>query len=1189
MAEPAPSPSYDEKTLSKQFVEGRTRFQQGDPVQLLDGLTGLYQMPPPRSSTAAAPPRSAPVSPDGGGEAGGRDNLPSAGGPAGPPASSTNTVTSLGQRVLEAFHSAGTDPGGRLNIGPFTMPVKTAEEAGTKLEDIAKSIYDAGPGTIKDVLTGKLDPFSEEGQAAARKTALLISTPPVGKAPEGALTMGAASREGEEGVEAAAAKGAGEAAAVSKPAEGTPPPPSAGEAPKPGAAPPAAPAGAAPPAKTPPPFTIAGEEPPATGAPKPTPETISKATRYLNNQTEENPIQNSLRAMSNDATAQQTIEDIAKFVDRDKVKPDDVTAMNAYSLQTDPFTIARTVNAKLEGMDDHMAAFNIAINSAAEEVMNFAKRAKETGDPEDYTRALDAVAHQIQFEQAWTDSGTAMGRAFRTRQLPFDARTDYRQVFQDVINQVGSSDAQKIVDHIAAIDDPKKVAPFISALKWMKSRDGLMYGWYNTMLSNYRVIQKKLLSDTTMLTWNLAVHKAAETFGSGAVAPGETLAMLQGYYHSLGDAVKTAGRALRTGQVQFDPVNQTLEGQTYSRPWVYANGQKAWGETPLTEKTIEVLRAALPTSLMGAVDDFYKTINYRGELAALARREATQQIEQEVARIGRPETAVERGARVRAVAGANALTPEEIGTAEITGQTAPEIMARRPAAATLPVALTHADQIQQRMQEILNNVPPHLHEEALANADRNLFVEPLSTIGQSISNIADKLVIPIPYATKMGDIGHLEIPLGRMILPFTKRPFNIIREAARNSPIAPLMPSYQAAIRQGGAAADLARARAGLGTFVAMTIGTLAATRLLTGRGPSSPNANRAWQDAGNSPYQLYGFNYRNAEPWATMAAPIADSFDAIRFAKDDATTGMIVDSLVAGVGNSLLDASPLMGLQQFLDGLNAEGPRDEKWFNSLAMSVDPAGLKAWKANVDQWQRAHDGLLENFWANTPYKSFEEPLEHDAWGDPIPAKAGFFPFWTGKPGEVPPGYDFNSGKPTPAKEWIWDNRRAFPNNENDGGRVGLEKVPRVVTESVGGLQARYQLSPEQRERYQKLAGNEVSDPNSASHQHTFKDTINELVLGVHPDQELQGIWNKGAPEDQARMILTLQNDYRKMAFRQLKTEYPEISEAMQAQIMAKHDTIQQHRATAQSMGDNSAPPLAATASTRVQAPTMGVTR
>jgi hypothetical protein len=1186
MADDKPAPQYDEKTLENQFLEGRARASQGDPVALLNGLIGA----PPNRPASSATPRSAPVStPASGAEAGGRDNPPGASsslpsGPAGPPASPT--ATSLGQRVLDAFHTAE-----KYNIGPFNVLTPSgrnfvlgADKAvGQDLGDIAKSIWEAGPQTIHDVLTGKIDPYSEEGQAKARETALLMTGEGMTGAPELAAAKPLeAAREvkgtGEivrtiEGEEPKAAEGA----EAPKPVEGAPAPPSPEEMPKPGAVPPvpaaeapkpgAAPATVAPPkaAAMPPPFTIRGKEPTAEGAPTPTPEDRDAAVRYLNNQSADNPMQNSLRAMSNNATQQQTIEDAAKFVPRDKVQPDDIRDMNAYALQTDPATLAHTVTENLKGMPERMAAFNMLINSSAEEAANFAKIAAASKLPEDYTRALDAATHLMQLTRQWTETGTAMARAFRTRQQPFDTRTDWGAAVHNIIDQVGASDAQKLVDQLALIEDPKKVAPFISALRWMKSSDGLLYGWYNSILSNYHVVGKKLLSDTAMLTWQLATHYTAEKLGSGAVASGETLDMLQAYFASMGDAIKTAGRAMRQGQSQFDPTHQTLDGQTFSRSWLYAQGQKPMRETPPNELAIEVLRGMLPTSVMGGIDDFYKTINYRGQLAALVRREATNQIAQE-ARLG--------------VGGNSGLTPAEIGIAEITGQTPTEILKARPPGPDLPVAITHADQIQHRIQELLNNVPPHLHEQALAIADRNLFTEELSGNTAKFADLFGGLVL----RTR----GGFEIPVGRLILPFMTRPFNIIREAARSSPIAPLLPSYREAMRQGGAAADLAKAKFGLGSFVAALAGTLAATYIMTGRGPPTPAARKAWADAGHQPYTFYGFHYRNFEPLATLLAPIADTVDAFRFAKDDATVDQLADSLMFGLGHSLLEASPLQGLQQFLDSLSSEGPRNEGFFQRFAMSFEPSLLRAWKANQDPWLRAHQTLLQNFWASTPFLSTHMPLQYDMWGDPIPDNHGFNVFWTGAPGEVPKGYDLDAGRTTPLEKWIWDNRRAFPNNENDGGRIMPREVPSIVSKSEGGLTARYQLNNEQQARYQHLAGQGTKDP---TYHLGFKEAANDLMAGTYPNAGIQRQWDKGAPEDKARQLLLLQRSYREAALAQLgsKSEYPEIGEALRAQIESQKATIKQHRAEVGADQSDDALAGAAARGHVVAAPSMGVTR
>lgn len=833
-------------------------------------------------------------------------------------------------------------------------------------------------------------------------------------------------------------------------------------------------------------------------APQPAEDVTRDAQRFLNGDAAKNPVQNSLLTLSDDGLTDKVTEQLARFIPDKAVKPDDILHMNAYSFATDPDAFLANFRSRfpdLDTLDEHQGAWAMLINGGSQQVAELAKSALASGAPEDFEKFMAGFQVQNRMIGAFENAGTAMGRAMRARQQAWDHASQFDVSMQDLFkNGIAGAEPQDLAQRISDLADAAKVNPFVSMLRQMSGRDAFLYGWYNLLLSNPAIFAKKAASDISMLTVNLASRYAAEKFGAGpafgGVAPGETAALLSGYIGSVGDAFRTAGRALQAGRGQFAAEQQyAFDGAIKTRLSMLANGAApALDAAQPTANLSRYLAAALPTSWMGAVDDFAKMVNFRGEARALAYRD---------------------------------------NYAKFLSENG---------------AVDHAG-LNQALAETMTNMPPALRERAVAAAKVNTFQEPLDHVSETLTGWVDKFNIPL---------GRFELPMGRMILAFTKIPMNIARQAYRFSP-APFALKSQAVretLAAGGADADLLKARAALGTAFTLSMLGYAASGALTGRGPANPTTNTAWRAAGNRPYSLFGAQYRYAEPLGTVIAPIADTADLLRFAPDDATEGQVLRSLVFGVGNSLLSMSPLAATGGFLDALQNPVHDGDRWIKQLVGSLAvPSGVNAIERGADQWQRAHYDLLDSVAARVPGWAEDLPQSRDRWGDPIPLDQHFLPFWQtlGLPGGIaravsPFSLAPDASSVQPIDKWIWDNRTAFPNFGE--GRVGVAKLPRILSEERNHFTGRYQLSPEQLEHYQILAGNGLKDESSGL---GARDTLNALVQGDHPDAWQQRQWNEGSPEDRAQIVLRIVSWFRSAATKQMQVDYPEIRAALDQQF------------------------------------------
>lgn len=830
-----------------------------------------------------------------------------------------------------------------------------------------------------------------------------------------------------------------------------------------------------------------------------------KAADYLAGKIPDSPIQASLTKMAADPDLNQTISDIARFVPREGVKSDDVLRMNAYTLGLSPEQLLAGPVGKLPD-DEHMLAWNIAINSGAEKVRALAQAAVAANTPEANEAFVRAFALQNKLEGDWTDTGTQMGRAFRARQLVESARSDTSQTLQRILDQYGPDKIRQAIEDnnpdtldelkqkIAALDDPKKVSPFMATLRWMGSRSGLLYGWYNWLLS-YATVTKKLASDTFMVPWESAVRYAAEKLGSGAVAPGETGAKIAGYVGSLGDAVRAAGKALRSGESQFYGDYASMGDNLKTRLNELANG--APDALPADQPTMAAwhyLRAALPTTVMGAADDFGSVMQYRSEVRALLWREAT----------------------------AKGLSGEE-----------------------------HSQYIANGM----NSVPQAIHQQAFAAAERTTFKEPLTGLAATAQELIDRhMNIPI------GNTGF-ELPFGRMIMPFLKFPANMAKWAYRNGPLPLAFPTagFRAELAAGGASRDLAYARVGLGTTVALTAAALASGALprvqITGRGPTDPQMNRAWLRAGYRPYSLrvgdQWYEFRQFEPIGMTLGTLADGFDIMRYAHEEDST-QLAWSFALGAGNAMLSKTYMQGFADFLEALHDPDNAGQRYVNNLLASLAMPNVAAeFTRMFDPWLRAHQDLQSAVAARTPGFSSTLPAQQDLWGRDIKRDAGFFPPLTGgglsrmmSPVATAPD------TAEPIDKWIWENREAFP--EGPQGRLGLSQPQQVESWSNGPhISTQIKLSPQQLHTLRALTGNDLKDPRTGL---GALDALNALVSGKNPDDRLQARFDAGSPAERALIVTSEWNRYRKAAKDALARNDQSIQDALGAGFEARRQAL-----------------------------------
>lgn len=847
-----------------------------------------------------------------------------------------------------------------------------------------------------------------------------------------------------------------------------------------------------------------------------------------------NPIQASLDSITRDPRGTEAIKQIASFIPKGAVVPDDVLKMNAYAMQMAPEDVLSGPVGQLPDATQ-TGAWKMRMDALASEFGQISAKAIEQPGTDTWTAAARAYAAMNQAIGAWEKTGSEQGSSFRARNVQFDERPSLGEQMRGMLDAVGPDNVESAIRGAAALtkDNPEKVAPFVSTLRRMVGRNGLLFGYYNMLLSNPATVVKKVASDASLGVWNVATTAAAETIGraglnSGGVVPGETAALVTGYIGATSDAFRAAGKALRAGGSQFDPTSTSIDGAMRTRLSMLASGHDPGTPASPAQSAWTYLRAALPTSWIGAADDFGKVVNFRAEARRLIYRDG----------VGKFQNAD--------------------GSTDQAG-------------------------LAQHMSDNLNAIPGHIANRAMDQARINTLTEPLDGIAQKIADVVDDLNI--------GPRGGFQIPLGRIVLPFMRIGANVMNLAYRSSPL-PLVPwlrsqGMQFAMAAPGPARDLAMARIGLGS--AAITAALGHTLMggVTGGGPKDPAARAAWERAGNRPYSItppwggQAVSYRGVEPIGFMLGSIADTVDVMKFAAQK-DVEQAASSVVLGIGNALLSAQYLSGMAGFLDALNQPQQDGERWARGLIASMTvPAGVSSAERATDEWQRAHYGLLDTIAARTPGLSKNLPGVQNLWGEDIKLDDAFVPGLsdTGAARALSPwklGPD--QGAVEPIDKWIWQNRDAFP--ENLQGRYDLPTKPsRTLQMSNGGVSAQVQLDPQQYHRYLELAGNGIALPRTGV---GLKETLNGLVAGTSPDASLQNSWNRESPAGQANLVRLMIGQTREAAKAQLMREDGRIGDAIKAQFTARASALRPDQSRPQGPGaipaSSGAPGLAGTAGT-----------
>lgn len=270
--------------------------------------------------------------------------------------------------------------------------------------------------------------------------------------------------------------------------------------------------------------------------------------------------------------------------------------------------------------------------ASGERLVELAKKAssKEASALDEYTfRNQMAIHSAIQAEVI--GARTEGARSLAAWKIPVKGGIERARAIDQILNAMGGAPTHKEMARRIAIlaevnADPAAIAKFAERGAGATSMDAVREAWINGLLSAPKTHAVNIMSNTMVALSSIAERQAASVIrgitGGEGVHPGEAIAMTYGMISSIRDAWMMAAKAIRTGETSWTFNKVDL-------PQSHAISAEAFGQSKNTVagQFVDYLGSAarVPTRLLGAEDEFFKTIGYRMELHAQALRTAASE------------------------------------------------------------------------------------------------------------------------------------------------------------------------------------------------------------------------------------------------------------------------------------------------------------------------------------------------------------------------------------------------------------------------------------------------------------------------------------------------------------------------------------------------------------------------------------
>lgn len=753
-------------------------------------------------------------------------------------------------------------------------------------------------------------------------------------------------------------------------------------------------------------------------------------------------------------------------------------------------------------------AYRNALSSSATKLVELAKAVE--ADP--------SVANQFAFRKAtsvhaaiqneFMGARAEAGRALNAFKIPSDAPATYLRQVDNLIAEMGGGNAARdLAKHIirASENGDKAINEMVRG-GWAKhTREAIKLVYTNSLLSGLGTPVINAVGTPIAMTMNLITRATAPRFAKafGGVPDtqvGEAGAILHGYQQALRDmfrlnpmeaarrAAADGGRALRQDGL-FRGMAPGIDDAASSMGVPLRASREEAGSMSGRPLSAAAFGVKEDTVLGRALDVIQMIVESPSNITGL-----TDDFYKVIAARGELHAQAFRQASKEGLEGA-------------------QLSARV------------ADLVDSPTDAMMAAAEREMHELTFTRSDGG-FEQGMNKIRRMIDDNPVTDAIPIPVAT--------------WIMPFLRTPANLTSLAVRSGPLAPFSARFLNALKEGGAAAETAKAQAAVGTALWAAWMGAALQGDITGGGPTNPEQRAAMMredEQGRPTWQPYSvriggrwFSYERMDPVGSNLSLIGDMAEL--FNNDDwdganlQESSEIAANAVLAIGSAFFDKTMLSGAMEFTTALTSNDvSKGERFFMSRASGSIPASsaLRMVRRGQDPYVRETHDVVSAMRNTIPLLSEDLPVSRDLWGRPRTYTTGL-------------GQMYDAVVPIQTRA-------------EGGNAIDLEILNNGVSVAMPGRSISFNGETISLKNRPDI----YSDFLKESGQPAF-DHLNAVAEGRHPDSEFYFDLSDGPDGGKAEYIKDVIKDYRNVARAVIIDRYAADIEAMATERTRRREEI-----------------------------------
>lgn len=323
---------------------------------------------------------------------------------------------------------------------------------------------------------------------------------------------------------------------------------------------------------------------------------------------------------------------IGRMADEHRIKP---TTFKDIELSAEDMNAWEVLSARRKGQPLSASESVAARNLWAASGRKLAEVAKLASDnPSEANlfmfRKMMATHRAVQSEVL--DARTETARALASWRIPAGGSAEQLRDITGILEANGGTDlARDLAQRVTSLVEAGlrgEAEEVIERTAWAKTRDAVLEGWINGLLSGPKTHMVNAMSNASVIGLQMAERSVASRISrilgdDQAIAMGEGMAQFHGVMSGLRDGFRYAAKAWKTGESGYGigkvelPRARAISSENFDLAM----------DGPIG-RSVDFLGsiANVPVRALGASDEFFKTIGYRMELHAQAMRQATREV-----------------------------------------------------------------------------------------------------------------------------------------------------------------------------------------------------------------------------------------------------------------------------------------------------------------------------------------------------------------------------------------------------------------------------------------------------------------------------------------------------------------------------------------------------------------------------------